>query len=790
MRKGLSLFIALVLVLSSTTMAFGQASDYASSWAKDEIDYMREKGILKGYPDGTFRPNDNMAKSEFYKVINSFIGFTEKEDTTFKDVEPGDWYYEEAKKGVAAGYINPEEKLNASENITRGEVVRIISLVLGVEEDEDSAKSFYDYPSFPEELKGKIGGLVKGKLITGYPDNTFKPNNEIARAEVVKILHNIGGVIINEKGTVSKDIEGNLLVNTKDVKLKDMVIDGNLYLTAGVGEGDVSLDNVEVKGELSIQGGGSNSILINNSKINKMLANKYSGLVRVVLDNTSVEELIVLREAEIIFKNKSKAKFVELDGDISLNLEKGTVIEELNVKNGKIEITSKGTIKSLKTEVDIKVNGKEVKAGNEVKDKPVSVPSTGGTSSGGSGGGSSGGGSKPDPEPEPEPEIITIKAIKPVENISVEYGTTEDIAKSKLASTTTIVDSKDEEHSVDLTWMINEYNGNMAGDYTAIGTFELPEGISQTDPVTELEVKAIVTVQEEVTLYPSISVDRDSVQTSTSFKETFKLTVSNDRLTGKVSDNEVVLGGVFEGLNIMDIDNDSTTVTATVYGELKSVGIGKIGIKANVLERSSQDLIANVLVNDVRILVTPSEVNVSNNFREVFTLEVASNTVTESVYGNDIVLGGVFTGLTIGSVERIDDKRVTAEVYGQLTTMGIGNIGISSNALVNSEENLMANVKVNGPVMNFIEDSLLGDGFGLGRLVIYKEFANDHSNATNYSVVYSVGSSTTTVATEKVKLGTPIEELIQYKEGINSIDIVLYSSDGVEITTIKDIMKK
>ena len=41
---------------------------------------MRAKGILSGYPDGTFKPTNKMSKSEFYRVINGLMGYTEKSE--------------------------------------------------------------------------------------------------------------------------------------------------------------------------------------------------------------------------------------------------------------------------------------------------------------------------------------------------------------------------------------------------------------------------------------------------------------------------------------------------------------------------------------------------------------------------------------------------------------------------------------------------------------------------------------------------------------------------------------
>jgi uncharacterized repeat protein (TIGR02543 family) len=91
----------------------------------------------------------------------------------------------------------------------------------------------------------------------------------------------------------------------------------------------------------------------------------------------------------------------------------------------------------------------------------------------------------------------TIVSIADVANVEVDYGTVEDDAIAALAATTTIEDSDGVTHTVDLSWTIADYDGNIARDYTATGTFMLPEGVYQADPAMSLEVIATVTVKAE-----------------------------------------------------------------------------------------------------------------------------------------------------------------------------------------------------------------------------------------------------------------------------------------------------
>ncbi|MGI6319174.1 MAG: Ig-like domain-containing protein [Dethiobacteria bacterium] len=95
-----------------------------------------------------------------------------------------------------------------------------------------------------------------------------------------------------------------------------------------------------------------------------------------------------------------------------------------------------------------------------------------------------------------EEKTSYIVFITPVDGVEVPIGTAEADAIAKLASETTITDSDDETHTVALEWTIADYDGNTPGDYTATGTFELPEGVEQSDPPKELKVITIVTVQK------------------------------------------------------------------------------------------------------------------------------------------------------------------------------------------------------------------------------------------------------------------------------------------------------
>ncbi|MPV48487.1 hypothetical protein GCG21_00370 [Pseudactinotalea sp. HY160] len=114
-------------------------------------------------------------------------------------------------------------------------------------------------------------------------------------------------------------------------------------------------------------------------------------------------------------------------------------------------------------------------------------------------------GETPDPLPplEVDPgtcdvvETPTITDVTGVEPVILPYGTSESDAGAALPAATTITDSDGTDHDVALTWDISDYDGTVAADYTATGSFELPDGVAQSDPATVLEVVTVVTVSPQ-----------------------------------------------------------------------------------------------------------------------------------------------------------------------------------------------------------------------------------------------------------------------------------------------------
>src|SRR5690606_27264528 len=82
--------------------------------------------------------------------------------------------------------------------------------------------------------------------------------------------------------TGTETVQGNVTISSPDVTLRNTVIEGDLILGEGIGEGEVYLHGVTVKGQTIVNGGGTESIYFTDSVLATVIVNKNTGAVRIV----------------------------------------------------------------------------------------------------------------------------------------------------------------------------------------------------------------------------------------------------------------------------------------------------------------------------------------------------------------------------------------------------------------------------------------------------------------------------------------------------------------------------
>ncbi len=182
--KQLFLGILIFSILTVNAFAFPDVAQN-HSWAEPAIKRLSAEGYINGYPDGTFRPENNITRAEFAKLITAMFG--NKGTVTYEDVSEQDWFYNYVSQ--SGGYFLTETHFYPNQNITRQEVAYALFVALELTDSPiDKSVSFRDLDTVDIEYRTAVKVLNREGLIAGYPDGSFGPLKEITRAEIATML--------------------------------------------------------------------------------------------------------------------------------------------------------------------------------------------------------------------------------------------------------------------------------------------------------------------------------------------------------------------------------------------------------------------------------------------------------------------------------------------------------------------------------------------------------------------------------------------------------------------------
>lgn len=164
--------------------------DIQGHWAESMIKDAMAKGIVNGFDDGLFRPDDSLTRAQFAAMLVRALSLEEEEALAFADAEQiPDWAKSEISKAVKAGIIQGYEdnSFRAEQAVSRSEIAVMIARAMKLTEEND-ALPFADHDIIPDWAKGWVAGAVRQGLIDGRSNNEFAPNASATRAEAVVLV--------------------------------------------------------------------------------------------------------------------------------------------------------------------------------------------------------------------------------------------------------------------------------------------------------------------------------------------------------------------------------------------------------------------------------------------------------------------------------------------------------------------------------------------------------------------------------------------------------------------------
>ncbi|WP_063840083.1 carbohydrate binding domain-containing protein [Paenibacillus sp. FSL R5-0912] len=273
------------------------------NWAADAIQRWSRSGVISGYGDGSFRPDHQVTRAEFAAIINRIFGYKEAAAALPEDIPAGAWYKNDIAKAVAAGYLNAgaDNHIQPAAKLKRGEAVVALQRIFRLETVNHAGSVYSDLAGAGSEVISAADALTAAGYIQGYPGGLFKPDGNITRAELAKMADTLVQELQSSGGEVKLGtVQGNVVLNHEGATLKESVIEGNLYLTEGIGEGDIRIQGVQVKGTTYIRGGGEHSVTLADSSLGTIQVAKPRGTVRIVASGTTTAGTVQLNSGGVL----------------------------------------------------------------------------------------------------------------------------------------------------------------------------------------------------------------------------------------------------------------------------------------------------------------------------------------------------------------------------------------------------------------------------------------------------------------------------------------------------------
>jgi hypothetical protein len=160
-------------------------------WAYTFIDFLAQRGIISGYSDNTFRPNNTATRAQLSKMVVVARGWPLLNPATpsFSDVPPNYPFYthiETAKAhGVISGYS--DRTFRPGNNVTRSQSTKMVVTAFGWAIDTSGGPHFVDVPP-SDPFYGFVETAFNRGIVSGY-GNTFRPGLNVTRAQISKMLY-------------------------------------------------------------------------------------------------------------------------------------------------------------------------------------------------------------------------------------------------------------------------------------------------------------------------------------------------------------------------------------------------------------------------------------------------------------------------------------------------------------------------------------------------------------------------------------------------------------------------
>ena len=205
MNKFLKMVLSLAVICFSVAPVFAYPDVDSNYWAAKQITELTEKGVIVGYPDGTFKPDANVTRAEFAAMSIRALGQEHTkvaQPVHFTDIDETHWAYSDIQKALYFDLISEDKDstlFRPDDPVSRAESISVAVNALTTEKISSEkamevlSKKYTDAGSVPQWFLVPAGKAEILNMIVTLPDSkgSLAPNRPATRAEVAAILYNM-----------------------------------------------------------------------------------------------------------------------------------------------------------------------------------------------------------------------------------------------------------------------------------------------------------------------------------------------------------------------------------------------------------------------------------------------------------------------------------------------------------------------------------------------------------------------------------------------------------------------
>ncbi len=165
-------------------------TDITGHWAIDNINSLMAMGAISGYPDGTFRPDHTITRAEFVSVLVQAFKLENMDGKNFNDTA-GHWSEDYITTATAHGLVNGyEDGAFGPEDLITREQMAVLIVKAAELSPSTGGLQFADSDRISGWAGEAVATAARYGILNGYPGNTFQPQGSATRAEAVTVIVN------------------------------------------------------------------------------------------------------------------------------------------------------------------------------------------------------------------------------------------------------------------------------------------------------------------------------------------------------------------------------------------------------------------------------------------------------------------------------------------------------------------------------------------------------------------------------------------------------------------------